>query len=75
MQDEPTEAQDAGKLHKNAGAFRGPAAMIHVPVRTPSDDYADHPTYPEDERVPEPTPPSLVRRVLDRLVRRPTGDR
>lgn len=60
---------------KNAGAFLSPVGALVVPMHTLSDDYADRPTYPEDERVPQPMPPSLARRVLARLVRRSTRDR
>ena len=59
---------------KNAGAFLSPVGALVVPMHTLSDDYEDHPTYPEDERVPEPEPPSLVRRVMNRLVRRSSRD-
>jgi hypothetical protein len=56
---------------KNAGAYLSPVGTpIVVLMHTLSDDYEDHPTYPEDERVPEPEPRGLVRRVLDRLIRR-----
>ena len=55
---------------KNAGAFLSPVGALVVPMHTLSDDYEDHPTYPEDERVPEPMPPSLAGRLLDRLFRR-----
>lgn len=54
----------------NAGAFFSPdgIGMMPVPMRTLSDDYHDQPTEPEDsERVPEPEPPGLVRRIVDRL--------
>jgi hypothetical protein len=40
-------------------------------MHTLADDYRDQPTYPEDEREPEPEPPGLLRRVIDRLRRRP----
>ena len=59
---------------RNAGAFLSDGrGMIPIPMRTLSDDYHDEPTEPEDdsERVPEQEPPSLVRRVLDRLVNHP----
>jgi hypothetical protein len=59
---------------KNAGAFLSSVGALVVPMHTLSDDYEDHPTYPEDERVPEPEPPSLVRRVMNRLVRRSSRD-
>jgi hypothetical protein len=58
------------RVTKNAGAVLGPAAMIHAPVHTRSDDTADRPTDAEEERAPESEPPSLVRRLLDRLIRR-----
>jgi hypothetical protein len=38
-------------------------------MRTLSDDYQDLPADPEDDRVPEPEPPSVIRRLVDRLVR------
>jgi hypothetical protein len=60
----------ASRANKSAGALLGPAAMIHVPVHTLSDDYADRSTDAEEERVPEPESPSLVRPLLDRLIRR-----
>lgn len=53
----------------NAGAFLGPDMTVPVPMRTLSDDYRDEPAEPEDsDRVPEPEPPSRVRRLLERLV-------
>ena len=55
---------------RNAGAFLSPVGALVVPMHTLSDDYTDRPTYPEDERVPEPEPPSRIRRLLDRLLRR-----
>ncbi len=58
------------RVTKDTGAVLGPAAMIHVPVHTRSDDTAYRPIDAEDERVPESEPPSIVRRLLDRLVRR-----
>lgn len=62
------------KAVRNAGAFLNPDAysMIPVPMSTLSDEYHDEPTEPEDsERVPEPEPPSRVRRAIDRLAHRP----
>jgi hypothetical protein len=62
------------RAEHNAGAFMGPDVMIPVPMRTLSDDYRDEATEPEDsERMPEPEPPGLLRRVLDRMVGRPAG--
>jgi hypothetical protein len=55
---------------QNAGAFLTPnqGGYIPVPMRTLSDDYHDVPTEPEDsDRVPEPEPPGLLRRVVDRI--------
>jgi hypothetical protein len=46
--------------------------MIAVPGRTLSDEWHDEPTEPEDsDRVPEPDPPSLAHRIVDRLAGRP----
>jgi hypothetical protein len=59
------------RAERNAGAFLGPDILAPVPIRTLSDDFRDEPTEPEEERVPEPEPPSLLRRVLERLARRP----
>ena len=53
----------------NAGAFYGPDGygMIPVPMNTLSDEYRDVPVEPEDDHVPEPEPPGLVQRVIDRV--------
>ncbi len=64
------------KAVHNAGAFLTPTsyAPIPVPMRTLSDDYHDEPTEPEDsDRVPDPEPPGLFRRLIDRL--RPSPNR
>lgn len=58
------------RRERNAGAFLGPDIMVPVPMRTLDDDYDDHPVEPEDDRTPEPEPPGLLRRALDRLVHR-----
>ena len=66
------------QAEKNAGAFYGPDGFtqIPVPMRTLSDDFHDEPAEPQDsDRVPEPEPPGLVKRLVDRLARRPDGDR
>ena len=56
------------KAEQNAGAFLGPFVMVPVPMRTLSDDYHDEPTEPEDsDRVPEPEPPSRLRRLIRRI--------
>ena len=44
--------------------------MIPVPIRTLSDDYSDVPAEPPEDHEPEPEPPSLVHRVVERLTRR-----
>ena len=62
----------ARKPERNAGAFMSPdgGAMIPVPMSTLSDEYRDEPTEPEDEHEPEPDPPGLFHRVVERLARR-----
>jgi hypothetical protein len=59
---------------RNAGAFANPTGIgggIPVPMSTLSDEYHDEPTEPEDsDRVPEPEPPGLARRVVEWLQRR-----
>jgi len=60
----------------NAGAFMGsdPFGMIAVPPRTLSDEYHDEPAEPEDsDRVPEPEPPSRIKRIAKRLSTHPGG--
>jgi hypothetical protein len=59
------------RAEPSAGAFLGPDLLVPASMHTLADDYRDEPTYPEDEREPEPEPPGLVRRVIDRLMRRP----
>ncbi len=52
----------------SAGAFLSPVGPVAAPTRTLSDEYHDEPAEPEDSsKVPEPEPPGLVRRILDRL--------
>ena len=63
------------RTERNAGAFLDPGSgsgsgMIPVPMRTLSDDYSDVPEPEDSDRVPEPEEPGLVRRLLDKLVRR-----
>jgi hypothetical protein len=59
---------------RNAGAFLGPDILVPVPMGTLGDDYHDEPAEPENsDRVPEPEPPGLVRRVLGRLGRPAAG--
>lgn len=61
---------------RNAGAFIDPqgtgGGAIPIPMSTLSDEYHDEPTEPEDsDRVPEPQAPSLIRRIVEQLFRRP----
>lgn len=60
-----------GRAQRNMGAFLGPDTLAPVPMRTLSDDIRDEPTEPEEERQPEPEAPGLIRRVVERLTRRP----
>ena len=62
------------RAERNAGAFLGPDILIAAPSMTLSDEYHDVPAEPEEDHVPVPEPPSLVRRVLARLTRRPEAD-
>lgn len=50
---------------RNAGAFLAPDGTLGVPMRTLSDEYQDVPVEPEDDRVPDPEPPGVVRRLVD----------
>ena len=59
------------RAERNTGAFLGPDILAPVPMRTLRDDYRDEPTEPEEEHEPEPEPPGLIRRVVERLARRP----
>ncbi len=55
----------------NAGAFLSPVGTIPAPMSTLSDEYRDEPAEPQDsDRVPEPEPPGLVRRIIERLEHR-----
>lgn len=60
---------------QNSGAFLGPDMLIPLTMRTLSDEYHDEPIEPEDDHVPEPEPPGLIRRVVDRLKERPDPGR
>ncbi len=61
------------RAERNAGAFANPTGIgggIPVPMSTLSDEYHDEPTEPEDsDRVPEPEPSSIARRVAEWLQR------
>ena len=52
---------------RNAGAFLAPNGTFPIPMRTLSDEYEDRPVDPEDDRVPEPEPAGVARRLLGRL--------
>jgi hypothetical protein len=63
------------KAEGNAGAFLGTdgISILAVPMRTLSDEYHDSPAEPEDsDRVPAPEPPSLARRLIDRVEGKPS---
>jgi len=58
------------KVERNFGAFLGPFGAAPVPMHPLTDDYHDEPTEPEDsDRVPEPDPPSRLRRLIRRIRR------
>lgn len=62
----------AKRPERNAGAFLGPDLLVPTPIQTLADDYHDAPTEPEDsDRVPDPEPPGLGRRLLMLLRRTP----
>lgn len=58
------------RRQQNAGAFMGPDIMAPIPMRTLDQEYDDHPVEPEDDRVPPPERPGLVKRAVDRVLRR-----
>jgi len=63
------ESESKKAVH-NTGAFLTdtPHGMIPIPMSTLSDEYHDEPTEPEDsDRVPDPKPPGLLRRLVDRI--------
>lgn len=60
---------------RNAGAFLAPDGTLGVPMRTLSDEYVDLPVDPEDDRVPEPEPPGVIRRLLESVLRLTRRDR
>jgi hypothetical protein len=63
------------KREYSAGAFLNPyATPIASMPRTLSDEYSDMPPPEETDEVPEPEPPSRLRRTLDKLMRRHPGD-
>jgi hypothetical protein len=68
---------DRKRATGNAGAFYSPDGfgMIAVPMRPLGNDYGDEPTELEDDREPEPEPPGLIRRVVERLTHQPGPDR
>jgi hypothetical protein len=44
-------------------------------MRTLSDEYEDLPVDPEDDRVPEPEPPGVIRRLIESVHRLAQRDR
>jgi hypothetical protein len=46
----------------------GPHGIVGLPLRTLSDAYSDTPEPEDSDRVPAPDPPSLARRLVDRLI-------
>jgi hypothetical protein len=61
---------------RSAGAFLGPDLLVAAPIRTLDNEYHDGPAEPVDsDRVPEPEPPNLIRRVIDDMTRRAGGRR
>jgi hypothetical protein len=45
----------------------GPNTLVGLPLKTLCDEYSDTPEPEDSDRVPAPDPPSLGRRVMDRL--------
>jgi len=45
----------------------GPHTLVGLPLKTLSDEYRDPPEPEDSDRVPAPDPPSLGRRIMDRL--------
>lgn len=45
----------------------GPHGIAGLPLRTLSDEYSDAPEPEDSDRVPAPDPPSMARRLMDRL--------
>jgi hypothetical protein len=57
----------------NAGAFLTPDGIggpFPTPMSTLSDEYHDEPAEPEEDHEPQPEPPGLVRRLVDRVTGR-----
>ena len=61
----PALAVTEASLRGARCAMAGCGKPREDPIHEPSEGM-----YPEDERVPEPEPPGLVRRLLGRLIRR-----
>lgn len=63
--------KDRARREKAAfGGVLGPSGAVGLPaVRTLSDEYRDTPEPEDSERVPPPAPPTLGRRIMDRLAR------
>jgi hypothetical protein len=59
------------QAESNAGAFLGPDILVPVPMGS-AGVRRDGPDEPEDDRVPEPPSPGVLRRFRERLMgRRP----
>ena len=56
------------RAEPNAGAFLGPDIMVPVPMGA-AGAHRDEPADPEDDRVPEPPSPGVLRRFRERLMR------
>ncbi len=62
-------SRERRRATRNAGAFLAPDGTLGVPMRTLSDEYQDLPVDPEDDRVPEPEAPGVIRRLIERVLR------
>ena len=56
-----------GRREARVQAVLGPHGFIGLPLKTLSDEYSDTPEPEDSDRVPAPDPPSLGRRIMDRL--------
>lgn len=59
---------------RSAGAFLGPDLLVAAPIRTLDNEYHDVPAEPVDsDRVPDPEPPNLIKRLVEGLKRGTKG--